>query len=53
MTKLQQKRFENALKLLSVNNFRTNEVTNYTSKLSNEDQDIFAELLLVKKNKGK
>ena len=51
MTKLQKKRFENALKLLKVNNYCDKDVRNYLTKLNREEQIIFSKMLSEVKGK--
>ena len=50
MTKLQKKRFDNAIKLLKINNYCGKDVRNYSTKLSAVDQTVFKKMLAEAKN---
>ena len=50
MTKLQNKIFKNAIKLLQASNYKKSEISNYLKKLTPAEQIIFGKMLVEAKN---
>jgi len=50
MTKLQNKIFKNAIKLLQASNYKKSEISNYLKKLTPAEQIIFGKMLIEAKN---
>ena len=53
MTKLQNKIFKNAIKLLQASNYKKSEISNYLIKLNREEQIIFSKMLAEAKMNDK